>query len=170
MKKLLLSAVIAAAAMSCSRNKTIDTPAAPESSFTLNDQKFSTPFANLDGWGDAMGDLSISSVPMPFNVSGSKINVIDIEVDTLIDGQTYTYLSPQDNYDRKKYFSNASVAYDATFKDGDIDPANSKIVRNVKSGTLKVSKKNDEYTIEYYIEFVKGEIARGYYRGQVSFR
>lgn len=169
MKKLLLSAVIAAAAMSCSRNKTIDTPAAPESSFTLNDRKFNTPYANLDSWGDAMGDLSISSIPMPANVSG-KIDVIDIEIDTLIDGQTYTYLSQQDNYDRKKYFSKATVAYDATFKDGDIDPSTSNIVRNVKSGTLKVGKQNDEYTIEYNLEFAKGEIVKGYYKGRISFR
>lgn len=165
MKKLLLCVAAAATLLTaCSKN---DDKQPGDNYFTVDGSSFTTTNGLLQNFGSDLGELWFSSIPLSATANG-KIDLVYFEIDTLISGQTYTYM-PADSsaFDRKKHFSEAGFVYNGKITTGEIDENEGTVDLEIKSGTLTVNKQGDDYTIDYNLLFKSSKTVKGNYKGKI---
>lgn len=175
MQKILLSAAaVAILFTACKKDENKTTPVAtgtvPNSYFAIKKDTFLTPI----GVTYEKGELEFADQDVTNLWSGKftgTLNDAIIHLDTLIAGNTYTYLDEKDAaFDKKKHFAggqlwakqqweNGAAKYEANI---DEDPSQ---VRGMTAGTVTVKKTDTTYTITYDLTFdtitVKGRYIGG---------
>lgn len=179
MKKILLSAAaVALLFAACKKDDKTTTPVTdpvvtdttPNAYFAAKNDTFLTPL----GVVYESGELEFSNQDVTTLWSGrftGKLNDAIIHLDTLIVGNTYTYLDEKDaKFDRTKNFAGAQFWAKQEWKDGvpvyetniDEDPSQ---IRSMTAGTVTVKKTDTTYTITYDLTFdtiaVKGRYIGG---------
>jgi hypothetical protein len=179
MKKILLSAaavglLFAACKKDGDKNIVITDPVvtdtAPQSYFAVKKDTFLTPMGVTYEKGELeFADQDVTTL-WSDRFTGTLNDAI-IHLDTLIAGNTYTYLDEKDAaFDKKKNFAggqlwakqqweNGAPAYEANI---DEDPSQ---IRGMTAGTVSVQKTDTTYTIIYDLKFdtiaVKGRYIGG---------
>lgn len=164
MKKLAFSLLAAVLFISaCSK----DDDKAPSSSFVINGNTVVTPYGYLfdyngDGKEIVFTDINIT------DSTAAKISAVSIDLDTLIDGASYTLLDRDSaSFDRTKNFEDAFAIYKADFEDGEVNDTTGTWLEEPKSGTVTIKKNGDKYTIGYSIQFATSKVT-GNYIGTLS--
>lgn len=170
MKHLALGLLAAALFFTaCSKDDNKTTTPTTGGSFSFND---TTVVAN-NGYlfQNAVNDLALAftDVVLSDTLKG-KVSAVGFNLDTLISGQTYTYLSHNSvSYDKTKNFSDAYAYYKSEWVDGDIDGTTGRILDGITSGTVTYNKNGDAYSITYSFVFPTGKLT-GKYDGKLEIR
>ncbi|KAA2242526.1 hypothetical protein F0L74_08285 [Chitinophaga agrisoli] len=175
MKKLLLSsAVLAAIFMSCGKDDNPSPATKPDdidstNTFAVDNKLFKTPYAWMDNNNTDPGELNFTNVDLSVTKDTTVLHGLIIEVDTLIDGQTYTFLDDHAaGFDRTKHFSDAEYVYDAKLVDEIAEGGTGNVYTDVQSGSLTVHKQGeDNYSFTYTLTFVDNKKVVGNYTGKV---
>lgn len=171
MKRLLFSAAIAIGLFSaCSKDEKNLGDTVQENTFSLNSgSPVETPFGFRVQWSAASGgNLLVSSAKVNDPSFAGKITGVQIQLDTLIEGQTYRFLLREDpSFDRKKNFSAAMTGVDVNFQNGTIVPGTGTVLSELRSGSIKVEKESDQvFKLSYVLDYTDAVI-QGNFRGQM---
>jgi hypothetical protein len=165
MKKLAFSVLAAVLLISaCKKDDDNETAA---SSFVMNGNTVVTPYGylfdyNSDGKQVVFTDLSIT------DSTTAKLSAFSFDIDTLIDGASYTLLDRDSaSFDRTKNFEDAFAIYKADFVDGEVVDTTGTWLKEPTSGTVTIKKSGDNYTIGYSIQFATSKVT-GKYVGKLS--
>ncbi|GAA3931865.1 hypothetical protein GO495_16060 [Chitinophaga oryziterrae] len=171
MKKLafaVLATVLFFAA--CKKDEDKSTPAVTGGSFSFNDTTAIVNNGYLYKYGVNEGySLAFADSVLTDTLKG-KVSALSIDLDTLISGQTYTYLSDDSaSYDKTKNFNDATVFYKYQWEDTNLDPASGRFFDGITSGTLTCTKNGDNYSITYTLVYPTGKVT-GMYNGKLELR
>ncbi|WP_143097801.1 hypothetical protein [Chitinophaga sp. CF118] len=172
MKKLtfaVLATVLFFAA--CKKDDDKSTPAVTTGgSFSFNDTTAVVNNGYLYTYGVNEGiSLAFTDSVLTDTLKG-KVCAVNIDLDTLISGKTYTYLSDDSlAYDKTKNFDDATVFYKYQWEDTDLDEASGRFFDGITSGTLTCTKNGDNYSITYTLIFPTGKVT-GTYNGKLELR
>jgi hypothetical protein len=162
MKKLLLSAAaVATLFTACKKDEKKS-----ENYFTLNGKTYNTPYGyNLQIENNLIMFVSISATTNPTKA----FSEVDLAVDTLIDGNTYTLFSYNDGaeYDKTKNFADAAVYADVTL-DGNGDVKTGKEYSSWSSGTVTVKKSGSGWAFTYQLKAGDSVTVKGQYTGTIT--
>jgi hypothetical protein len=170
MKKLTY-AVLATALFftACSKDDDKSTTPATGGSFSFNDTTVVTNSGYLFNYGVSDLAMAFTDVVLSDTLKG-KVSAVGFNLDTLISGQTYTYLSHNSvSYDKTKNFSDAYAYYKSEWVDGDIDGTTGRILDGITSGTVTYTRNGDTYSFAYSFLFPTGKLT-GKYEGKVEIR
>ncbi|SEW44604.1 hypothetical protein SAMN05428988_5810 [Chitinophaga sp. YR573] len=170
MKKLSF-AVLAAALFFTACSKDDDKPTTPATggSFSFNDTTVVANNGYLFVYGVSDFSVVFTDVVLSDTLKG-KVSAVGFDLDTLISGQTYTYLSNDSvAYNKSKNFPDAYAYYKSDWVDGDIDGTTGRILDGITSGTVTYTKNGDTYSITYSFVFPTGKLT-GKYDGKLELR
>jgi hypothetical protein len=163
MKKLALS-VLAAVLLLSACKKDDDAPA---SSFSFDGKTVGTAYGYEIDNGPDDNELLFTSISMT-DTSATFISGFSVDIDTLIDGATYSFLSKDSaSFDRTKNFNSAFVAYKVEYKNGETIDTTGTWLNDPTAGTVTVKKNGDSYTIGYSVQFPTSKVT-GKYIGKLS--
>jgi len=152
----------------CSKDDKTTSPAT-SGSFSFNDTTVTTKSGYLYDFGP--GDLAIvfTDVVLSDTLKG-KVSSVGFNLDTLISGQTYTYLSKNTAaYNKTKNFSDAYAFYKCDWVDGDIDGKTGRTFDGITSGTVTYTRNGDTHSFTYSFVFPTGTLT-GKYDGKLETR
>jgi hypothetical protein len=160
MKKLLFSA--AAAALLFTACKKDDDKTSSDSYVKINNNIYATPYGYNFITPGRGGEIDIASTTSE-KVQTSptiKATIVALGLDTLIDGQTYTYVSNNSGtYDKTKNFNWADVTENATFNNGEQDDNTGKQLSSPTNGTITVKKSGTTYTFVYNLKYANDSVS-----------
>lgn len=164
MKKLALSVLAAVLLISACKKDDDKTPA---SSFSLDGVTVGTPYGYEFDNGPDGKELVFSNILLT-DTTATSISALSMDIDTLIDGASYSFLSKDAaSFDKTKNFSGAFVVFRAEYKNGDPIDTTGTWLEDLTSGTVTVKKSGDNYTIGYSIQFATTKVT-GKYIGKLS--
>jgi hypothetical protein len=171
MKKLafaVLATVLFFAA--CSKDDNKSTLTETGGSFSFNDTTAVVNNGYLYSYGVNHGySLAFTDSVLTDTLKG-KVCAVSIDLDTLISGKTYTYLSDDSvAYDKTKNFNDATVFYKYQWEDRDLDEVSGRFFDGITSGTLTCTKNGDNYSVTYSLLFPTGKVT-GTYNGKLELR
>jgi hypothetical protein len=158
MKKFALS-LLAATLFLAACSKDDDNKIDASKSFTYNGEALNTPFGYLFDAEDAPA-IAFADQDLLKPYTGTASAVV-IDLDTLIIGQTYTFMhSDSTGYDRKKNFEFAATFFKQPFA-GDDFTDDAKGLDTLTAGTVTINKTQDTYNVAYELKYntitVKGQ-------------
>jgi hypothetical protein len=163
MKKVILSlAAVALLFAACKK----DDDKANHGSFTLKGKSYSL---NYGFSFDNEEFLFMSTPAADANYTG-YVNYVEVDLDTLIEGRTYTYNNGSD-YDKTKNFSWGGAEINAYVVKGDLDntKAPDAYLDGPTAGTVTVKKASGgQYQFEYSLTFAGDSTVTGTYSGPVK--
>lgn len=162
MKKLLLSAAaVATLFTACKKDEKKS-----ENYFTVNGTSYNTPYAYNLQIENTM--IIFASIPATSNPT-TAISEVDLAVDTLIDGNTYTLYSYSSGaeFDKTKNFADAAVYVNASYDDND-DLKSGKEYSTWSSGTVTVKKSGSGWAFNYQLQAGDSVTVKGQYTGAVT--
>lgn len=165
MKKLALSVLAAVLLISACKKDDNETAA---NSFSVNGKTVVTNYGYLFDYNAVDGkEIYLSDVNVTPAYVG-KISLVSFSIDSLIDGASYTLLSDDSaSYDKTKNFSDASVVYQADFKDETSNDTTGTWYEEPKAGTLTIKKNGDNYLLGYSLTFATTTIT-GKFNGKLT--
>lgn len=163
MKKLALSLLAAVLFMSACK-KDDDAPA---SSFTFSGNTVATPFGYKVDNGQNGREMIFSNASFS-DTTAKFFNAFIVDIDTLIDGASYSFLDKEAAaFDKTKNFYGSSVAYKVEIKDRETVDTTGIWLENPTKGTVTVKKSGESFTIGYSVEYPTGKVA-GTYIGKLT--
>jgi hypothetical protein len=170
MKKLAFSLLAVVLFFSaCSKDDDKTTTPVTGGSFSFNDTTVVTNNGYLFDYDANDLALGFTDVALSDTLKG-KISAVGFNLDTLISGQTYTYLSDDSaSYNKTKNFSDAYAYYKSDWVDGDIDGTTGRILDGITSGTVIYTKNGDTYSFTFSFVFPTGKLT-GKYEGKLEIR
>jgi hypothetical protein len=171
MKRVLLCSAIAVALLSaCSKNEKNITDPTPENGFAINSGDANeTPYGFRVQWSTEQGGkMLLSNVNIDDPSFSGKITGIQIQIDTLVDGQTYNFM-PRDSaaFDKRKNFGIAETGINVDFNGGTIVSGTGTLLTTLRSGSLKIKKESAEvYSLNYVLDYTDAVIS-GSFTGQM---
>lgn len=168
MKKLAFSVLAAVLFFSaCKKDEKDDakeTPRGPESYYKFNDTTTALFHGYLEKDGDGI-NIVITDSALSKTYSG-PINAISLDLDTLIDNNTYTFMERDSAaFDKKVNFRGAYTLSKGKVADGEVDdeiPGARFFDDGIKSGTVKVRKNGESYTVEFEVVYPKTTVTGRY--------
>lgn len=173
MKKLLFSAAVAALFFTACKK---DDDNSNKGSFTVNGKTYVTNhgYESIDasegnGWGDIAFFSDDLSTLNSDKYTGT-VSYVDLGIDTLIDGASYTYLSSySDSYDKTKNFYYAEVEANMKLVNGSWVSSDDEVeLYSPVSGTVTVKKSGSSYTISYNLKYDDNVTVSGSYNGTLT--
>lgn len=173
MKKLLFSAAVAALFFTACKK---DDDNSNKGSFTVNGKTYVTNYGyeSIDasegnGWGD-IAFFSDNLTTLNSDTYTGTVHYVDLGIDTLIDGATYTYLSSGNaSYDKTKNFYYAEVEANMKLVNGSwVSSADEVELYSPNSGTVTVKKSGSNYTVSYNLKYDDNVTVTGSYSGTLS--
>lgn len=162
MKKLLLSAAaVATLFTACKKDEKKS-----ENYFTLNGKTYNTPYGyNFQMENNLIMFVSVSAT----SNTSATISEVDLAVDTLIDGNTYSLFSYADGaeYDKTKNFADAAVYADATYNDNG-DLKSGKEYSTWSSGSVTVKKAGTGWAFTYQLKAGDSVTVNGQFTGKLT--
>jgi hypothetical protein len=154
----------------CSKDEDKSTPAVAGGSFSFNDTTAAVYNGYLYTYGANNGiSLAFTDSVLTDSLKG-LVCAVGIDLDTLIAGKTYTYLSDDSlAYDKTKNFDDATVFYKYQWENRDLDTVAGRFFDGITSGTLTCNKNGDNYSITYSLVFPTGKVT-GKYDGKLELR
>jgi hypothetical protein len=136
--------------------------AKPAGSFTISGQTGATPYGYFVTYVDHH-EIDLGTIHYNDSIYHGIVNFVYLNIDTLIDGATYSFL-PKDssNYDKTRNFYNAGVAFGSTIKDLSINTKTGKVLQSIQGGTVTLKKVNTKYQLDYTIRFLEGQVTGTY--------
>jgi hypothetical protein len=169
MKKLALSLLAVALFVSaCSSDDDLKIDESPANGFTYNDKNVATPYGYHFNWGSDGNQIAFASHDLSIATLAGKVSAIGIDLDTIINGRTYTYLHPDSSaYNGEKNFAYAYTFLEQPFANGEFDEE-SVALDSVIGGSVTISKTGDTfYNIAYEIKYTAATI-KGEYNGELK--
>jgi hypothetical protein len=165
MKKLAFSLLAVVLFFSaCSKD---DDETVAGGSFVINGKTVATQHGFLFDYGSDGNEIIFSDAPLSDTFSG-KFSAVSIDLDTLIDGGSYTYMTRDSSaYNKTKNFYDAIAIYQGNFVDGQADEATGTWLTEPKSGTVSIKKSGETYTVTYSFVFPTTTVS-GKYTGALS--
>lgn len=175
MKKLLFSAA-AAALLFTACKKDDDNKTSNSGSFTVNGKSYSVNYG-YDGTyiqdGLSQGDIMFASndyTKLDENTFTGTNTYVDLDIDTLIDGATYTFLPyNEEGYNKAKNFRWADIAANMKVVNGEyVESSDEVSLQDCTSGTVTVKKSGDRYTFNFELVFNGTTTVKGQYNGTLT--
>jgi hypothetical protein len=165
MKKLAIG--VLAAVLFISACKKDDDKKTESNSFVINGNTVATPYGISFDYGEGEKQIVFADAPVSDTFVG-KVSAVSIDIDTLIDGASYTLLSKEaTGFDRTKNFYDAFTLYQVTLlADGGMDTTGTWLEAPT-AGTVTVKKSGENYTIGYSIQFSSTTVT-GKYSGKLT--
>lgn len=140
----------------------------PAGSFVVGGQTGETPYGYFLTNQDGSHEIDFSTVQYKDSTYAGRINFVYFDIDTLVDGATYSYL-PKDSsaYDKASNFSDTYVAFGSQIKNFQIDSKTGKYLGTIQGGTVRLQKLDDQYQVDYSIRFIEG-LVTGKYVGKLE--
>lgn len=154
MKKLAFS-LLAVVLFFSACSKDDDNTTTPANSFTIDGKVATTPYGYKYGTPGSGAGVSFLTVPdsLVTNYTGTASGV-DINMDTLINNQTFTYSRDDSStYNKTKNFYGASVFYNASIINGEMKDSTGIQYNKPTGGTVTVKITGNIYTFDYSLQF-----------------
>jgi hypothetical protein len=169
MKKLVFSLLAAVMFLSaCSKDD--DKATTSSNSFTIDGKVATTPYGYKYGTVGSGAGVTFLTIPdsLIANFTGTASGV-DINMDTLINNQTFTYSRDDSStYNKTKNFYGASAYYNASIVNGEMTNGTGTQLDTPTGGTLTVKINSDStYTFDYSLQFDTKTIT-GKYSGKLT--
>ena len=152
MKTLLLSVLASTLFfIACKKEKDLENT----TSFVLvNKAKVNTPygykFSDNNNGGIAFLNIDYNKIS---SYSGN-MTMVELGLDTLIDGQTYTYKDTGDaTYDKKVNFAISDIYKDLKVTNGMVDWESGTYLSGPTAGTIVLKRSGTEYDISYSLQY-----------------
>jgi len=140
----------------------------PDNNFTYNDKYVPIWTAYLLGPRDGKLQLSFANADYYDVQSLTMLTMANITIDTLITGQTYTFMRRDSSaFDRTKNFASAFVAYQQPWTNFEMDSA-AVLTDSLISGSLTLREVEDLYNIVFQLKFPKATV-NGEFNGYLSY-
>ncbi len=167
MKKLALS-LLAATLFLAACSKDEDPAQTPVSSFIYNGETVPTPFGYLFDWRTDGKQIAFTDKDVTVEGFNGIASAAAIDFDTIISGQTYTFMSKDSaGYDKTKNFESAYVYFKQRFADGEFDEENGTYQDSVTGGSVTVKKNQEIYNVAYELKY-KDITVKGEYNGALK--
>lgn len=167
MKKLLLLFLSTTLLFSCSKDDSVE-PTPEVNGFSFNSgEVIKTTFATRINYNNYY-EIIISDKDFSTDVSG-KANLVGVLIsgDEMKEG-TYTFLDDEDaNYDAAKNFFDSYGGVDHTINNDKKVAVSSSYYKDIKNGTITISKNGNKYMFTYNISF-EGGTFKGTYNGEIK--
>jgi hypothetical protein len=173
MKKLLFSAAVAALFFTACKKKNDDSNAG---SFSVNGKSYAVNYG-YDGTyiEDGVSDGDVAFVSHSFTETDNDkfsgtYSYVDLGIDSLIDGATYTFLpSYQDGYNKAKNFGWADIAAGMKVVNGEYVESDGEVsLGSPTSGTVTVKKSGSRYTFTFELVYSTSTTVKGQYTGTLE--
>ncbi|UPK72003.1 hypothetical protein [Chitinophaga filiformis] len=164
MRRLLFS-VAAAVALLTACNKDDNNNPTPASAFTIegqDKQTTATPFGFRVQWSvEEGGRMLMSNANINAVAFNGKIDGVSFQVDTFVNGQTYTFKAAgAAGFDKRVNFSAADVVLGANFANNAIAPGTGKQLTDLQSGRITIQKDPGEvYRISYILDYGDAKVS-----------
>lgn len=165
MRRLLFS-VTAAVALLIACNKDDNKDQTPKSAFTIDGQDkqtTETPFGFRVQWSvEEGGRMLVSNVDINQPTFAGKIDGISFQVDTFVNGQTYTFKpAASTTFDKRVNFSAAEVVLGASFANNAITPGTGRQLKNLQDGRITIQKDlpSENYRISYILDYGDAKVS-----------
>ena len=167
MKKLALS-LLAATLFLAACSKDEDPDQSPVNGFTYNGENVTTPYGYLFDWEFDGRQIAFTDKDVIVEGFTGTASAAAIDLDTIISGQTYTYMnSDSTGYDRTKNFESAYVYFKQHFADGEFDEENGTFQDSVIGGSVTIKKVENVYNVVYELKYLTVTV-KGEYNGEVK--
>ncbi|PWV49627.1 hypothetical protein [Chitinophaga sp. S165] len=167
MKKLAFS-LLAATLFLAACSKDEDPAQTPVSSFIYNGETVQTPYGYLFDWRTDGKQIAFADKDVSVEGFDGIASAAAVDFDTIIPGQTYTYMSKDSTgYDKTKNFESAYVYFKQHFADGEFDEENGTYQDSVIGGSVTVKKNQEIYTVVYELKY-KDITVKGEYNGALK--
>jgi hypothetical protein len=129
----------------------------PAGSFIVGGQTGETPYGYFLTNHNGSHEIDLTTLRYNDSTYAGIVNFVYFDIDTLVDGATYSYL-PKDSsaYDKAANFSDGYVAFGSQVKDRQIDSKTGKYLGHIQGGTIRLQKLEDQYQVDYSIRFIEG--------------
>lgn len=165
MRRLLFS-VTAAVALLTACNKDDDNNQTPKSAFTIegqDKQTTETPFGFRVQWSvEEGGRMLMSNVNINAAAFSGKIDGVSFQVDTFVNGETYTFKEAgAAGFDKRVNFSAADVVLGASFANNAITPGTGKQLTDLQDGRITIQKDppTESYRISYILDYGDAKVS-----------
>ncbi|PSL30907.1 hypothetical protein [Chitinophaga ginsengisoli] len=165
MRRLLFSAA-AAVTLLTACNKDDNKNQTPASAFTIegqDKQTTATPFGFRVQWSvEEGGRMLMSNVNINAAAFSGKIDGVSFQVDTFVNGQTYTFKDAgAAGFDKRVNFSAADVVLGAGFANNTITPGTGKQLTDLQDGRITIQKDppGETYRISYILNYGDAKVS-----------
>lgn len=167
MKKILLSAAIAASLFTACKKDNDD---APSSYVTVNGETFATPYGyNNVGVNGAIIFSSIDmNAGLDLTTLTKTMTQVTLKIDTLIDGNSYKLYNWETDtvtFDKTKFFSTAIIT--AGVKLNEIG-SSGKLYNEFSTGSVTVKKSANGYSFDYELKAGDSVTVKGVFAGKLG--
>lgn len=167
MKKLALS-LLAATLFLAACSKDEDADQSPVNGFTYNGENITTPYSYLFDWRTDGKQIAFTDKDVLVEGFDGTASAAAIDLDTIISGQTYTYMNVDSaGYDKNKHFAGAYVYFKQHFVDGEFDEENGTFQDSVIGGSVTIKKVENVYNVVYELKYLTVTV-KGEYNGQMK--
>jgi hypothetical protein len=166
MRRLLFSVAAAVALLTACNKDDDNNNQTPKSAFTISGQTgepTETPFGFRVQWStEEGGRMLVSSADINGASFDGKINGVSFQVDTFVNGQTYTFM-PADSaaFNKRVNFSAAEVVLNANFASNAIIPGTGIQLTQPQSGRITIQKDppTEAYRISYILDYGEAKVS-----------
>lgn len=166
MRRLLFSVAAAVALLTACNKDDDNNDQTPKSAFTIDGQDkqtTETPFGFRVQWStEEGGRMLVSNININEPSFAGKINGVSFQVDTFVNGQTYTFL-PADAaaFDKRVNFSAAEVVVGADFANNAVVPGTGKQLTDLQEGRIVIQKDppTESYRISYILDYGDAKVS-----------
>lgn len=168
MKKLAFSLLAATLFLAACSKDDENPDQSPLNGFTYNGENVTTPYSYLFDWESDGRQIAFTDKDVLADGFTGTASAAAVDLDTIISGQTYTYMNRDSaGFDGNKNFDAAYVYFKQRFADGEFDEENGAYQDSVIGGSVTIKKTQNVYSIAYELKY-KTITVKGEYNGEMK--